>query len=175
MIKDPSWIKHVYGSFSCFHVFFLVSLRSKMRKIQEIKGDEVPPVIEIPQVLGWAIWVLGPLYALHLVMPGDSNISWNHGIHFGVYLFILYTVVRRFLIDYMITMCFKFETFTFDEEIIVTSCKTWSNQFFHRFISEDKVDVRQCQVGLLHPSLKLLELQVSGWFSWCRRNAGLSG
>lgn len=45
--------------------------------------------------------------------------SWNS--FWGV---SLYTVVRSLLIDYMITMCFQFETFTFDEEIIVTSWKT---------------------------------------------------
>ena len=126
MIKDPSWIKHAACSwiFQLFSCLFSCFLALKDADFQEIKGDEVPPVIEIPQVVGWAIWVLCPLYALHLVMPGGSNISSNHGIHFGLYLFILYTVVRSLLIDYMITMCFQFETFTFDEEIIVTSCKT---------------------------------------------------
>lgn len=86
----------------------------------------MPPVIEIPQVLG-----MGNLGFGSFVCPGTWSCQVTqiyheimHGIHFGLYLFILYLVVRSLLIEYMIAMCFKFETFTFDEEIIVTSCKT---------------------------------------------------
>ena len=118
--------------------------------------------------LGMGIWrgFRAPMYAVYVV-PGDSIISWNHEI-WDVSLY-------SGMFSHWLWLPFYVWNFNFWWENDCCKSQDMKQSILsRRFISEDKVGFRQCQVGLLHPSLKLLELQVSGWFSWCRRNAGLS-